>query len=81
MGLFSSAVDARNALALARIEKKLDALMLALGVEAPGANTEKRMDDILALARSGQKIQAIKLYRQRTGAGLSEAKAAVDAMG
>ena len=37
-------------------------------------------DDILSLMRQGQKIEAIKLYRARTGAGLAEAKAAVEAM-
>jgi hypothetical protein len=33
---------------------------------------------IMILIRGGQKIQAIKLYRAATGAGLAEAKAAVD---
>lgn len=33
---------------------------------------------IMVLIRGGQKIQAIKLYRGATGAGLAEAKAAVD---
>jgi ribosomal protein L7/L12 len=37
--------------------------------------------EIASLLESGQKIQAIKLYRERTGAGLKEAKDAVDAMG
>ncbi|MBV9469115.1 MAG: ribosomal protein L7/L12 [Abitibacteriaceae bacterium] len=32
------------------------------------------------LVRSGQKIQAIKLYREQTGVGLKEAKDAIDAM-
>ena len=35
--------------------------------------------DIALLARSGKMIQAIKLYRELTGAGLKEAKAAVEA--
>lgn len=33
---------------------------------------------IMVLIRGGQKIQAIKLYRGATGAGLAEAKAAVE---
>lgn len=33
---------------------------------------------ILVLIRSGQKMQAIKLYRGATGAGLAEATAAVE---
>ncbi len=34
--------------------------------------------DVIQLARSGQKIQAIKLYREYTAASLQEAKAFVD---
>jgi ribosomal protein L7/L12 len=43
---------------------------------------EARSDDgeILELLRDGQKIRAIKLYRDRTGAGLKEAKDAVEAL-
>lgn len=33
---------------------------------------------LMVLIRGGQKIQAIKLYRGATGAGLAEAKAAVE---
>ena len=36
--------------------------------------------EVRALAASDQKIQAIKLYRERTGVGLKEAKDAVEAM-
>jgi large subunit ribosomal protein L7/L12 len=36
--------------------------------------------DILDLLRGGQKIRAIKLYRDRTGSGLAEAKEAVEAL-
>jgi Ribosomal protein L7/L12 C-terminal domain len=34
--------------------------------------------EVVALARSNKKIQAIKLYRELTGLGLKEAKAVVD---
>jgi large subunit ribosomal protein L7/L12 len=37
--------------------------------------------EVRALAASDQKIQAIKLYRERTGVGLKEAKDAVEGMG
>ena len=57
------------------IERKLDALLAALNVSVP----EDDMDEIRALVSSGRKILAIKLYRERTGAGLMEAKEAVDA--
>ncbi|HEY1588613.1 MAG TPA: hypothetical protein VGG00_02680 [Rhodanobacter sp.] len=36
--------------------------------------------DIEAEIRAGRKIEAIKLYRQRDGSGLKEARQAVDAM-
>lgn len=42
---------------------------------APGSPT---MEDILATARAGNKIQAIKLYRELHGVGLKEAKEAVE---
>jgi hypothetical protein len=34
--------------------------------------------DIVAMARSGRMIEAIKMYRQQTGVDLKEAKAAVE---
>jgi hypothetical protein len=36
--------------------------------------------DVASLARLGQKIQAIVLYRKKHGVGLAEAKTAVEAM-
>jgi ribosomal protein L7/L12 len=37
--------------------------------------------DLWELLQRGEKIQAIKLYRERTGTGLAEAKTAVEAIG
>ena len=37
-------------------------------------------EEIRGLLDSGQKIAAIKRYREQTGAGLAEAKAAVEAL-
>ena len=37
--------------------------------------------EVLALARAGNTLEAIKRYRELTGVGLAEAKAAVDQMG
>jgi ATP-dependent Clp protease ATP-binding subunit ClpC len=45
---------------------------------SPLLNDEFR--EVKVLARAGNKIQAIKLYRQITGLGLKESKDAVDAM-
>jgi len=38
----------------------------------------QEFDEIRALLRDGKKIQAIRVYRDRTGAGLKEAKDAVE---
>jgi hypothetical protein len=46
----------------------------------PGDHTAPDADPILELVRQGRKIQAIKAYRERTGAGLRQAKDAIDAM-
>jgi ribosomal protein L7/L12 len=49
---------------------------------AAGAVPPNDVDaDLWHLLKKGEKIQAIKLYRERTGAGLADAKAAVEAIG
>jgi len=72
MGLFST--SGTDAARLARIERKLDALIAHLNVAVPGDD----MDDIRDLVAAGKKIAAIKEYRTRTGAGLAEAKKAIE---
>jgi ribosomal protein L7/L12 len=59
---------------LMRTERKLDAIMAHLGIAEP----EPELHDVLRLLREGKKIEAIKVYRERTGAGLKEAKDAVE---
>lgn len=61
----------------ARIEHKLDLILGHLGLTEP----EPWSDEVNALLRAGKKIQAIKVYREATGAGLREAKEAVDKLG
>lgn len=75
MGLFGG-TDPKLQYQLARIEKKLDLIMESLGLSVP----EDGMDDVRAMAAKGEKIEAIKLYRDRTGAGLYEAKQFVDGL-
>ncbi len=77
VALGSSATDRRLTRVdrrLARMETKLDAIAEKLGVvvEEPG------LDEVVALVREGRKIQAIKVYREHTGVGLKDAKAAVE---
>ena len=59
---------------LARIERKLDLIMDHLDLR----EEDPRLDEVAGLARAGRKIEAIKAYREATGAGLREAKDAVD---
>lgn len=66
-----------NGWQLSRLEKKVDLLLDHYGL--------KYQEDYLAecrrLVRDGQKIEAIRYYRQHTGAGLKDAKDAIDALG
>ncbi|MEZ6233360.1 MAG: ribosomal protein L7/L12 [Phycisphaerales bacterium] len=81
MGLFGSS-NADVAARLARVERKLDALLASLGIDgaACAGAGDPALDDVRALVAGGRKIEAIKRYREITGVGLKEAKVAVDAM-
>jgi ribosomal protein L7/L12 len=61
---------------LARIERKLDAIISQLEIRL----SDDGLQEVLDLAAGGEKISAIKLYRELTNAGLVEAKAAVEAL-
>ena len=58
-----------------RVEQKVDAILKHLGIEWKDQVSER----VKELARAGKKIEAIKMYREETGAGLKEAKDAVEA--
>jgi hypothetical protein len=58
------------------IERKLDLILKALGVEY----RDDLADRLAKLVTEGRKIEAIKIYREQTGAGLKEAKDAVEGM-
>jgi len=77
MGLFSSPTDPTLRLRLARIERKLDALLTHLQIENPDDDEYREVRD---LAAAGEKIAAIRRYRELTGVGLAEAKAAVESI-
>lgn len=59
---------------LADIDTKLNALLAHHGVTPP----QPDFSDVRELALTGRKIEAIKRYRDQTGADLKEAKEAVD---
>jgi ribosomal protein L7/L12 len=71
---------------LAKLENRVAYLFQELGLEEKYqaelayVTLQSGMDDILALLRRNQKIGAIKLYREKTGVGLAEAKDAVERM-
>ncbi len=76
-GPFSGARDVKDIqFRLRRLESKVDALLAHAGitVEAAGLRTVHEH-----LAR-GNRIAAIKTYRELTGTGIPEAKAAVERM-
>jgi len=51
-----------------------------VGTTAPGQLERGVPAEVVALARAGQAIAAIKLFRELTGAGLREAKEVVDSL-
>ncbi|GIJ61061.1 hypothetical protein Vau01_085770 [Virgisporangium aurantiacum] len=59
---------------LTEIDRRLQLVMDHLGVTEP----EPEAVDVVAHLVAGNKIQAIKIYRERTGVGLKEAKDAVE---
>ncbi len=64
---------------LRRIEQKLDLIIQHLGLALPDNSPPGMTDEIRALADNGNKIGAIKLYREHNGADLKDAKDASDA--
>jgi ribosomal protein L7/L12 len=62
-----------------RMQRQLDAIMKHLGLAEPPASSPGALSpQVAALVAAGRKIEAIKLYRQETGEGLKQAKAAVE---
>ncbi|MEU9113483.1 hypothetical protein AB0D04_17290 [Streptomyces sp. NPDC048483] len=82
IGMVASATDRRSKAVdrrLQRLERKVDLLLEHHRVEDPadpvGNAAFKEIDELLA---QGKTIHAIKVYRELTGAGLAEAKEAVE---
>jgi hypothetical protein len=57
------------------LERRLRAVEERVGIDPLDADPDAEVLDLLS---RGRKIEAIKAYRERTGAGLKEAKDAVD---
>ena len=65
---------------VAKLERTVDFLLEQLKltyVDNPGVEASP---DIMELVREGKKIEAIKAYREKTGAGLAEAKQYIDSL-
>ncbi|MFD5418853.1 ribosomal protein L7/L12 [Streptomyces sp. NPDC127069] len=60
-----------------RLERRLGLVLDHLGIEEP---EPAGLDEVRALMRDGRAVAAIKLYREITGAGLAEAKQAVESL-
>jgi ribosomal protein L7/L12 len=60
------------------IEELIETLARRPAVPADASGDSDFEQEIVALLRQGRKIAAIKVYRERTGAGLKEAKESVE---
>lgn len=64
---------------LRRVELKLDAVIAERKVGLPAeVDPHILCKEVQRLAEKGEKLAAIRLHRLRTGAGLAEAKAAIE---
>lgn len=68
---------------IGRLEQQVAQLYRHLGLQpdagGDGSGAGGMDADIVALLNGGSKINAVKLYRERTGVGLKEALAAIEA--
>jgi len=84
LDLFSSGSDGHfrgpDRAQLARIEAKLDLILKHMHIDFVDEAPSALPPQVRAIARDpSRKIEAIKAYREHTGAGLKEAKDAVEA--
>ena len=63
-----------------RLEAQVELLYRHLGITFVEDSRDTDDPRIVAALRSNNMIEAIKLYREKTGVGLAEAKSAVEAM-
>ncbi|WP_405916572.1 ribosomal protein L7/L12 [Streptomyces sp. NBC_00728] len=68
---------ARSDRRTARVEHRLTLILDHLGIPD---DSSSHLPEVVALLQEGKKIQAIRAYREVTGAGLKEAKEAVEGM-
>ena len=61
-----------------RLEEQVALLYRHLGLVPAGSGDPASDAEVIALINSGNKISAIKRYRELTGLGLAEAKEAIE---
>lgn len=67
------------AVRLRLLEDKVDAILRHLGIAYPlGSLDPRTMPDVMPAVHADHKIRAIKIYREHTGVGLTQAKDAID---
>ncbi len=73
-----SAAERRTDRRLRALQRDLQLVMRHLDLHTTAERLGERGPELTALLRDGRKIQAIKLYRDLTGATLKQAKDAVE---
>ena len=79
----SSFEDQENALLrqrIVRLEEDIDLLFRHLGITRQQGDAATEDPQIVAALKANKMIEAIKIYREKTGVGLAEAKAACEAI-
>ena len=64
-----------------QLEAQMAFLLRNLGIEHPRPSTWEASPEIVALVRQGKTEEAIKLFRQETGASLKDAKTFIETLG
>jgi len=65
---------------VAKLERQIKFLMEHLGLEYEEEPNAGVSTEILELVRKGDKLRAIKFYREETGVGLREAKEFIESL-
>jgi ribosomal protein L7/L12 len=65
---------------VAKLERQIAFLIERLGVEYPEEPNQGVSPAVADLVQRGQKIQAIKRFREETGASLRDAKAFIESL-
>lgn len=65
---------------LEKLEIRLDFLYRSLGVSTREAPIPEASPELIELVRNGRKVEAIRAFREQTGASLKDAKNFIESM-